>query len=59
MMELGSRGRIGLILPSVNTVAEPEMNFMRPEGITVHAARMLIPDDISSIEAFVRMCEVG
>jgi len=59
MPELGSRGRIGLILPSVNTVAEPEMNLMRPEGITVHAARMLIPDDISSIEAFVQMCEVG
>ena len=59
MPDLGSRGKIGLILPSVNTVAEPEMNRMRPEGITVHAARMLIPDDISRIEAFVHLCEVG
>ncbi|MBM4333773.1 MAG: hypothetical protein FJ117_21585 [Deltaproteobacteria bacterium] len=59
MSELGSRGRIGLIVPSVNTVAEPEMNQMKPEGITVHAARMLIPSDISSLGAFVQMCEVG
>jgi maleate cis-trans isomerase len=59
MLELGSRGRIGLILPSLNTVAEPEMNRMKPEGVTVHAARMPIPSDISSIEAFVRMCEEG
>src|SRR5512143_479783 len=35
------------------------MNLLRPEGVTLHAARMLIPDDISSIEAFIRMCEVG
>lgn len=59
MRDLGSRGRIGLILPSVNTVAEPEMNVLRLEGVTVHAARMLIPDDISRIEAFIHMCEIG
>jgi len=59
MSELGSRGRIGLIVPSVNTVAEPEMNQMKPQGVTVHAARLLIPSDISTLEAFVQMCEVG
>jgi len=59
MIELGSRGRVGLILPSVNTVVEPEMNRMRPEGITIHGARLLIPSDISTIEAFIHMCEVG
>jgi len=59
MPELGSRGRIGLILPSVNTVAEPEMNQMKPAGITVHAARMLIPGDISSLHAFGEMCAAG
>ncbi len=58
-MELGTRGRIGLILPSVNTVAEPEMNRLRPEGVTVHAARVLIPGDMTSLEAFVRMCDAG
>jgi arylmalonate decarboxylase len=59
MPEWGSRGRIGLIVPSVNTVAEPEMNRMKPEGVTVHAARVLIPGDISSLPAFIRMCEAG
>jgi maleate cis-trans isomerase len=59
MLKLGSRGRVGLILPSVNTVAEPEMNRMKPDGVTLHAARMIVPDDISSLKAFVHMCEVG
>jgi arylmalonate decarboxylase len=59
MYDLGTRGRIGLILPSLNTVAEPEMNLLRPEGVTVHAARVPIPGDISTLEAFVRMCEAG
>ncbi len=36
----GWRGRIGLLVPSVNTVAEPEMNRMAPEGVSCFAARM-------------------
>jgi len=36
----GWRGRIGLLVPSVNTVAEPEMNLIAPEGIAAFAARM-------------------
>ena len=36
----GWRGRIGLLVPSVNTVAEPEMNLMAPEGVAVFASRM-------------------
>lgn len=36
----GWRGRIGLLVPSVNTVAEPEMNRIAPEGIVAFAARM-------------------
>lgn len=36
----GWRGRIGLLVPSVNTVAEPEMNRIAPEGIAAFAARM-------------------
>ncbi len=36
----GWRGRIGLLVPSVNTVAEPEMNRIAPEGIASFAARM-------------------
>ena len=36
----GWRGRVGLLVPSVNTVAEPEMNRIAPEGIVAFAARM-------------------
>jgi maleate isomerase len=58
-MELGQRGRIGMILPAMNTVAEPEIYRLLPEGVTAHTARMYAPVDISSEENFVRMCEVG
>lgn len=36
----GWRGRIGILVPSVNTVAEPEMNLMAPEGISIFASRI-------------------
>jgi len=58
-MDLGERGRIGLILPSVNTVAEPEIYRILPQGVTAHTARMDHPVDISSEEGFVRMCDTG
>jgi maleate cis-trans isomerase len=58
-VELSERGRIGLILPAVNTVAEPEIYSILPEGVTAHTARMDLPIDISSEESFIRMCDVG
>jgi len=36
----GQNGRIGLLVPSVNTVVEPEFNRMVPDSIGVYAARM-------------------
>ncbi len=36
----GWRGRIGLIVPSSNTTAEPEFRSHTPDGVSVHAARM-------------------
>lgn len=36
----GNRARIGLLVPSVNTVVEPEFNSALPDGYSVHAARM-------------------
>ena len=41
----GQNGRIGLLVPSANTVAEPEFNRMVPDGIGVHAARMQYLED--------------
>jgi maleate isomerase len=36
----GWRGRIGAIVPSTNTVVEPEFWRMAPDGVSIHAARM-------------------
>ena len=36
----GWRGKIGLLVPSANTVAEPEMNRAVPEGVSCFAARI-------------------
>ena len=39
---LGWRAKVGLILPSVNTVIEPVFYLTAPSGITFHASRTLI-----------------
>ena len=36
----GSQGSVGLLVPSVNTVVEPEFNAAVPNGYAVHSARM-------------------
>jgi len=36
----GWRGRIGLLVPSINTTIEPEFWQLAPEGVSVHSARM-------------------
>jgi maleate isomerase len=42
------RTRIGFILPSVNTVAEEWMHAVCPEGTSIHTARMLMPDALTT-----------
>ena len=37
----GTRAKIGLIIPSNNTVIEPELAAMCPPGVTVHGNRIL------------------
>ncbi len=39
----GWRGRIGLIVPSTNTVCEMEFHRMAPEGVSVHTSRVFTP----------------
>jgi len=36
---IGPRARLGCIIPSTNTVVESEFNRMKPDGVSVHAAR--------------------
>jgi maleate isomerase len=38
----GTRARIGILVPSSNTITEAEFNALKPEGVSVHAARMFI-----------------
>ena len=38
---VGWRARIGLVIPSNNTVIEPELYAMAPAGVTIHASRIL------------------
>ena len=41
---LGWRGKFAVIVPSTNTVVQPEYDDMRVAGVTNHVARMHIPD---------------
>ncbi len=53
---LGFRLRLGIIAPSTNTSVQPEMDDMRPYGVTNHFGRLYIPDDpIGNDEEFDRL----
>jgi len=51
----GSKAKIGLLLPSANTIMEGEFNALKPAGVSVHAARMLIR--FPNIEELAKMAE--
>jgi len=38
----GYRAKIGLIVPSTNTVNEPEYYMMAPRGVSIHTARIML-----------------
>ncbi len=50
---LGWRARVGLLIPSNNTVIEPELCGMAPEGVTIHSTRLLVEGD--SVEDMMSM----
>ncbi len=47
----GQRGRIGLIVPSSNTVCEPEMAALSPEGVMTYSTRILFEPTIEGLKA--------
>jgi len=51
----GWRLRIGLIVPSSNTTMESEFNRMKPEGVSVHTARMRLIE--ATPDALIKMAE--
>jgi maleate isomerase len=50
----GRRARIGIVVPSVNTVMEPWAQKIVPEGVSIFAARMFIPP-ATTPQAFIEM----
>src|SRR3954465_11971228 len=50
----GHRARIGIVVPSVNTVMEPWAQKVVPDGVSVFAARMFIPP-ATTPDAFIEM----
>lgn len=56
---LGARCKLGVLIPSTNTVVQPEMDALRPPGVTNHIARIRNPDmAIASDADFVRLVEL-
>ncbi|PCF93919.1 maleate cis-trans isomerase family protein [Vreelandella nigrificans] len=45
MNMLGHRLRVGVVIPSTNTSVQPEMDDLRPYGVTNHIGRMVIVDN--------------
>ncbi len=45
----GYRGRIGLIVPSSNTVCEPEMNILSPPGVSTYSTRILFEPTLEGL----------
>ena len=60
----GWRARIGVITPTVNTIAEPEFQKMAPDGVTFHFTRMPIHRNAGALndcglDAITYNCTVG
>jgi len=51
----GTRARLGILVPSANTITEEEFNALKPDGVSVHAARMFITHPTA--ENLARMAE--
>ncbi len=53
----GEHGRIGLIIPSSNTVCEQEMAALCPEGVATYGTRILFEPTINSLKAMKNQME--
>jgi len=53
---LGWRAKIGVVVPSTNTIVQPDLECLRPEGVTNHVARIMVPNmPIASDEDFIAL----
>jgi maleate isomerase len=44
-MPYGTRAKLGIMLPSVNTIAEPQITAMLPPGVSLHSTRLRLRGD--------------
>jgi len=51
----GNKAKIGLIVPSVNSVMEPEFNAIKPDGISIYATRLLLTE--GTVKGLKKMSE--
>lgn len=53
---LGPRLKIGVITPATNTIVQPELDAMRPSGVSNQLTRVVIPDTpVGTEEEFAQM----
>ncbi len=56
MDHLGWRMKFGVLGPSTNTIVQPDMDDMRPVGVTNHYSRIVIPNQsVANDEDFIRL----
>ncbi|MCB2002637.1 MAG: hypothetical protein KDH93_24870 [Rhodoferax sp.] len=59
MDHLGFRMKFGLLGPSTNTIVQPDMDDMRPVGVTNHYSRIEVPNmDVKSDADFLRLVDI-
>ena len=51
----GTRAKIGMIFPSANEIAEPQMTAMLPEGVSLHVTRLAL--DASNMRSMLEKLE--
>ena len=58
MDQLGYRMKFGVVGPSTNTIVQPDMDDMRPVGVTNHYSRIEVPEaPVGSNEDFVKLVD--
>jgi maleate isomerase len=56
---LGWRRKYAVLVPSTNTVVQPELDDLRPPGVTHHVSRIRIPNiALKNSEDFARLIEL-
>jgi maleate isomerase len=59
-VKFGSRLRLGMIIPSVNSEAEPQIEAMLPDGVTLHTTRLkMIEDTPGQLQSLTEWIEEG